>query len=777
MSIASRQVIKELNRIIEERIRDGFVPTVEYLIYQLSLYYQKVSVGSPSFKARLQPYRKLWDINAYNNNISEIYDDINNLYEELVSQFTIVLRDFDYTDTERMKLMHLIRALEGEVQNLLLISADTEGYLYSVYDDFKDRSKVDLGYSTCEVNTDAGICTIRESKSGISKIDMSHYFNLINFPILASKEYADNILSNTILTGSKFGYAFSDVGASWIQNIITRVPGKLVVSFIMDLTPDDPAGTLISRIEVYAQSPNPMKIEPLWSLDNINFTKIPIGYGETEKMAAVGTSTVWNFTETTVRYVKFVITKDQEDEHISVKDSPAYRYVVGFNTIEFYKMGYDNSSVLYSKAFTLADATGEDMTIDKAALVVDQDVENGTKIDYYLSLGVVGETNPENFNWVPVSAINDPIPTQQQIVDFKHVASFSDVPDLTWNSSTYGNPIKTYQGINFYTVYTFPYIPVKDSVTLYRGKNDWQVNPRYTVSRMNVYEEKHIFGAGNTVTLSYPNFTPVDGQGLIRGTVRVKNEPGANPGFVYSTPNDFSVNYSNYTVTKPAGSTISSDINSPRNTVYIDYQYDKETAIPSEYITYVYVLNANGIDINIRAWTADEISAGQYTTIETGGITLDVSSLSFYHLTPGWHRVITTGQPFTAADRFYAVNGNKRLHQLVYTQYAFSTPLQEVSWFELQYNTKLNDHTKYCVTDFYGNGIKELIVNYRPQTAIWSSGKDLLCYNAPETYVISYKFISAITNNIYFKAVLSRNTDTSPLFTPTLRSYTIKTGY
>ena len=70
-------------------------------------------------------------------------------------------------------------------------------------------------------------------------------------------------------------------------------------------------------------------------------------------------------------------------------------------------------------------------------------------------------------------------------------------------------------------------------------------------------------------------------------------------------------------------------------------------------------------------------------------------------------------------------------------------------------------------------------MNYRPQTAKWSmSEDDLLCSDSEaETYVISYNYISELTDTIYFKAVLSRKEGISRLVTPTLRSYTIKLGY
>lgn len=778
MSIASRQAKKITNQIIENRMREGFIPTVDYVTARMGEFYNNYTVGTPFFKNRHQPYRKLWNIDIYNANLEEIYEDLNNLYEELIDQFTTVLTDFDYFDTERRKILHRIKELNGTLTDLLLVSADTEGYVYSVHDDFIDRSKIDLEYSTCEINTEAGNVTLRESRSGITKVDMAHYYSIINFPILAEKEYANRIISNTIYPNTKFGNAFSDASSAWCQNILCTEPGELKVSFIVDISPENECGEVISRIEVRGQSPNPMYVEPLYSLDNINFLALPIGYGERNKLCRDDKSTSWNFQALSIRYVKFVITKPIEDEQTSSGDKPAYRYSVGFKHIEFFKMGYDNCSTLYSSAFTVEDPAGEELTIDKAALVVDQDVQQGTWIDYYLSLGSDSTDDPTQFNWAPVSPVNDPTPSEQQTVDFKHVAFFNNVPDVQWDESSYGTPLETYYGISFYKVYQFPYEPVKNSVTMYRGKNDWQVTPVYDIQRKAVYDEPHAFGNSETVTLTYPDFTPVDGDGLIRGSVRGKSDPGQTPGYWLNIPGDFSVNYSTKVVTRVDGGTISADVSAPSNTVYFDYQYDKEISEPTEYTTYVYIINPKGIEINHIPFSQAEMDAGQFTTMTTSDGETDVSASIKIYLSAGWHRITTTATPFSLNDRFYSVNGNKYLHNLVYAQYAFAEKLQEVSWFELKYNTLLTDHSRYCIVDYDGDGNKEIVVNYKPQVAPWaSSTDDLLCSQGAETYVLTYKFITVSTDRIYFKAVLNRDSNVLPTATPTLHSYTIKLGY
>jgi hypothetical protein len=782
MSIASRQSTKQVEKIVEERMKDGYIPTVDYINAKIGEFYSQYSVGVPFFKNRKIGYRKTFDVKAYNDNLSEIYEDLNNLYEELVSQFTAVLTSFDYYETSRHKILHRIMSLEDNLKDLTLTANDSAGYVYSVHDNFLDRSKVDLANSTCEINTDAGIVTIREGKSGIVKVDMSHYYDAVNYPILATELYAKNIISNTVFPSSKFGYAFSSTEATWTQNIVTSVPGKLEVSFVVNVSPNDDNGVRITRIEVSSQSPNGMKITPLFSNDNINFVTVPMGQTSSGGLVSASRVTVWNFSEVQATHVKFIISKDVEDEQINVDGKPAYRYVIGFKDISFYRMGYDISSTLYSNEFIVTDPTNETLTIDKASLDVVQDVQAGTVIQYYLSLGSNESTDPLQYNWAPISPYNVSVQEEQTVVDFRQVSFFSNVPDIVWDTVNYGTKLESYYGIDFYQIYHFPYEPIRDSVVLFRGKNNWQVTPTMDLNRIAVFDEKHVFGTSDTITLNNPNFTPVEGDGLIRGSVRVKTDPGQNPSYWDTIPGDYTVSYSSKIITRTVGSAISSDPGNSSNTVYVDYQYDSEVAKPTVYTTYVYIINQEGVSINHIPFNQADTAAGQFTKITVGSIEVDVSYASTIYMAAGWHKVTTTATPQSANDRFYSVNGNKYLQAMVYQMFAFSDKLQETSWFDLKYNTLKTDHKKYAITDYNNDGKKEIIVNYRPQTSIfdihslpWS---DMLCADStPETYVISYKYITNPTNKIYLKAVLSRTSDAPATATPTLREYTIKLGY
>jgi hypothetical protein len=210
--------------------------------------------------------------------------------------------------------------------------------------------------------------------------------------------------------------------------------------------------------------------------------------------------------------------------------------------------------------------------------------------------------------------------------------------------------------------------------------------------------------------------------------------------------------------------------------------YDREDAKPTVYTTYVYIINQEGVSINHVPFNQAETAAGQFTKITVGNTEVDVSYYPVIFLAAGWHKVMTTATPQSANDRFYAVNGNKYLQSLVYQMFAFSDKLQETSWFDLKYNTLKTDHKKYAITDYNNDGRNEVIVNYRPQTAAFNMltlpWSDMLCAGStPETYVISYKYITNATNKIYLKAVMSRDIDTPATSTPTLKSYTIKLGY
>ncbi len=784
MALASRQIKKQLNKIIEKKLKSGFIPTVELLRSELIKYYREVTVGTPSFKARRQPYRKEWNVENYNSNLGEMYDDLNTLYDEIVSQFTTVLVNFDFNDTERNRLLHEVNTLNSQIDDLLLLADDIDGYLYSVHDSFLDRGKIDLRYSTCEINTDAGAVMLRESKNGIKKINMSHYYDTEQYPILAEKEYASRIVSNKLFSGSRFGYAFSDLNTAWNQRIITNESGELVVFFITELNPAANDEVPVSRIEILGHFPRAVKVEPLWSVDNINFKALPIDTTMRQKNVSDNITQIWNFPETKMQYVKFIISMQEEDEEAGGSDIPEYLYNIGFKNISFFQTAYMSGSVLYSNVYEIEDPTGEPLTIDKVTLVTDEDIPVDTNIEHRVSLGATSTDDPTQFNWVAISPLNDPNPSEPQLVDFRHIAFLNTLPLIQWDTTSYDTPIDSKNGIDFYQIYEFPYEPIRDSVTLYRGNDNWQVIPKYLVERKAIYDESHTFETGNTgaeyITLNYPNFTPVDGDGLIRGSIKVKNSPGSAPDVTYTTPNDYVVDYTTRRITRVKDSTIRSD----GATIYVDYQYDNETSEPTVYRCYIYILNTNGIDVYIKPFSSAEIEAGQFLKITTNGEETNLSSEVEYHMPPGWHKIETTAEPRGADDRFYSVN-SKYLYQMVHKEYAYGEKLQEVSYFELKNAIKKSDHSKYSVFDYDGDGNKEIIVNYRPQTEKYiSTGKtygntyDMLNPDSDEeTYELTYKYIATSNDKIYYSAILSRGEGSAPDLTPTLKEYTLRIGY
>lgn len=784
MALSDRQIKTELNRIVEKKLKSGFVPTVELVRSEILKFYRKVEVGFPSFKARKQPYRKVWDLDAYNANLEETFDDLNNLYDEVVSQFTTILTNFDFNDTERRRILHEINTIDSSINDLLLLAGDVEGYLYSVHDSFLDRTKIDLRYTTCEINTDAGAVMLRESRNGIKKVDMSQYYDVEQYPVLAEEKYKDRIISNSLLPGSQFGYVFSDLNAAWNQKIITSQGGELELSFNVTLDPSVDDEIPISRIEVTGHSPRPLKVEPLWSVDNINFKALPVDSSYRKKTVTDNNVQVWNFPETRIQYVKFIVTFDEEDSDTSGGPDPRYIYNMGFKNISFYQASYVPESYLYSKAFQVKDPTGEALTIDKVSLVTTEEVPVATNIEHFVSLGDPDNNDPTSYNWIPISPINDNNPAEPQLIDFRHIAFLNSLPLLEWDEATYDTPVGNKNGIYFYEIYEFPYEPIRDTIKMYRGNDNWQVIPKYDVERKAVYDESHTFPVGNSgaesTTLIYPSGVVIAGEGLIRGSVKVKNSPGASPDVTYTTPNDYIVDYVSKEITRPKDSTIRSD----GATVYVDYQYDLEIAEPTIFRAYIYILNPDGIDVNIAPYSSAEIEAGQFLKINTNGEEIDISSEIQYHIPPGWHKIETTSEPQGADDRFYNVNG-KYLYEMVHKMYAYGETLQEVSFFELANTIKKSDHSKYAIYDYNGDGKKDMIVNYRPQTEKYTSYGQVYGHSydmlnpggGAEVYELTYKYISTLSDTIYYSARFTRNADTPPDMTPTLNEYTLRIGY
>ncbi|MHA2066450.1 MAG: hypothetical protein ACXABY_18925, partial [Candidatus Thorarchaeota archaeon] len=147
--------------------RDGTFQTQEDVIEEfnrvLKEFYERASTPflrlRPAVKGTSPSYLE------YNDSFQELSWDLDIIFKELATLEETVLKNFNYTLSERDKLNKLVKRVSSKVGDYVLYSEDPIGDTIYFKDSFNDVSKTDFGSDLlsekqCEIDVAEGIVTL-----------------------------------------------------------------------------------------------------------------------------------------------------------------------------------------------------------------------------------------------------------------------------------------------------------------------------------------------------------------------------------------------------------------------------------------------------------------------------------------------------------------------------------------------------------------------------------------------------------------------------------------
>ena len=130
-----------------------------------------MTLGMPFFKAINQD--DITSASKFNANVLSLINDFTILNDEAISQLYAITRHFALSESEFRKLYAKLVELNTNIDRLLLISRNANGYLYTIADTFDNLDKIDSKRTTALVNTKGGF--VQVSEASVNKVDLSHY--------------------------------------------------------------------------------------------------------------------------------------------------------------------------------------------------------------------------------------------------------------------------------------------------------------------------------------------------------------------------------------------------------------------------------------------------------------------------------------------------------------------------------------------------------------------------------------------------------------------------
>jgi len=380
MSIADKQVKRLSDKIIEKVIKDGKFPNFNILYRQIADALARFPIGKPTLVPEVQKIKQRFDIDAFNENVDKLVEDLDVVNEEQTDQIITLLRHFNAGEAEIVKADRELAKLNREINHLLLAQRNTTGYLYSVGDTFDDMALGDMSRTTTEVNLDDGSVYLTSGSKAIRRVDLTHLTNRnsSNFAIMAGQS---SIIRKQLSPGTIFGDAFTDIARSWKETIFASVPVRMVGSFSIPISTNRQP-RFINRIALHMSSRGPTTMSVQYRAGaNADWAPIPTS----RNVVIVQNNYTWiiNTSElqSGITDLRFTFVKEAPDAIVNNE----HMYEFGIKNIALFHILNDHEGEFHSKSLSIDTSVGDPVTINQLSIEVDQDTLPGTNIEYYVA--------------------------------------------------------------------------------------------------------------------------------------------------------------------------------------------------------------------------------------------------------------------------------------------------------------------------------------------------------------------------------------------------------
>ena len=352
----------------------------------------------------------------HTNTFSRVKQDVRALYKEMINLTKVSIQASERWRLESDSVEKKLVDLEDRIEDLLLLTQDTEGYHSVLIDNFTDTALTDMDISTAQLDLQGASIQMGPSDAGSVRAflnDLSLAKDLA-FKIRTTVDY----VSRTDAVGSDLRDPFRQESKSWWTSIGMKSAKPVSCELTVRLSPTGsiPVSRIVMELHDSSES-GPVNITPLYSTDNQTYNQLPTNTFTQEAR----TSVVFSFSSVDAQWIKFILTKQGPDPSAG---ADYFFYEFGFKEISFYNEGFntDTTQVFVSKPLYVVGQDGEPLEFEKLTLEVCERIEANTSIDYYVTTALAEDDIGDSFDfstalWVPISPINRATPKYLQILD------------------------------------------------------------------------------------------------------------------------------------------------------------------------------------------------------------------------------------------------------------------------------------------------------------------------------------------------------------------------
>lgn len=396
MNIATIQKRKFLNNIYKLFYSSGNKPSEQEIRKIFNTYFSSNKIGIPVSV----DYDALNQSNIINHsdlnelmitslfNLEILYECVNENNYELMSTITSLNKRLSNLKTKR-------RELEGKVDQLIFSNLNSDGFFYSLVDDFSNTNKIDMSLTNAFVDTSIGNVTIPKISSGIFDMISSSIVNIQSVKVSIFENGAevygntsisdfDNALDG--LTDTYWSYKHQSAQSSLTSmDIDIPINNNFTISKIEGiLLTTSPVTVIVTATPNDSSIPEQIKMKNSRSdYDRFSFTFNPLKYSR----------------------IKLTLLKTYPDDTSNNSDKP-YTYTFGLRDLFIGAKYHDKRATLISKPLSIPVTDNGLLAIESVALDVSHQIGSGYDISYFIAVDNPSAVGIENFNWIAIDPIN-----------------------------------------------------------------------------------------------------------------------------------------------------------------------------------------------------------------------------------------------------------------------------------------------------------------------------------------------------------------------------------
>lgn len=397
MNISTIQKKRFLDNLYKRYYSNGTMPSRQDILKEFNTYF---TVNKPGFPIRvdhdLLRAINVIDVDIINSlmvnsafNLDIVYDALFENNEQLMSVITSLNKKIENLKTQRA-------ALETKIDDLLFANSNTDGFFYSLTENFNGLENIDTNLSSAYVNTVNKYLSLSSLRSEqFNSLTVDNIVSSAPTISLFENGLEVNSNNNSSIKSNDFSYIFDGLtDTAWYLEHESQKINYITLSILIPIN----SSSIISKIEGIVSTTSATNI-----LVRANYTDSnkPAEIKEFDSRKDYGS---FSFSVPAERYssVEIIMYKTEPDLVVANNAKP-YVYKFGLRELVIGSKYYDKNGTVVSKALSLPEVDNKHLVIDAVSVDVGEQKVKGTDVRYYVAADVPGATSVSDLSWIPIS--------------------------------------------------------------------------------------------------------------------------------------------------------------------------------------------------------------------------------------------------------------------------------------------------------------------------------------------------------------------------------------